>query len=151
MLIDKELNKILKKVEKPARYIGGEVNSIVKDHDKVAVKMAFAFPDTYEIGMSYMGMQILYNILNKNEEIACERVFAPAEDMEAMMRAEGRELFTLETLTPVKEMDILGFTLQYELSFTNLLNIYPQITTILNYKQRNLSNCVNLRANIFSP
>lgn len=123
MLIDKELNKILKKVEKPARYIGGEVNSIVKDHDKVAVKMAFAFPDTYEIGMSYMGMQILYNILNKNEEIACERVFAPAEDMEAMMRAEGRELFTLETLTPVKEMDILGFTLQYELSFTNLLNM----------------------------
>lgn len=123
MLIDKELDKILKKVEKPARYIGGEVNSVIKDPETVKVRMGFAFPDTYEIGMSYLGMQILYNILNKNDEIYCERVFAPAVDMEEIMRAEGREIFTLETLTPVKEMDILGFTLQYELSYTNLLNM----------------------------
>ena len=85
--------------------------------------MGFAFPDTYEIGMSYMGLQILYNILNKNEDIYCERVFAPAPDMEQLMRENNRQLFTLETFTPVKELDILGFTLQYELSYTNVLNM----------------------------
>lgn len=123
MRIDKELDNLLKKVEKPARYIGGEVNSIKKDPEKVSVRIGFAFPDTYEIGMSYMGLQILYNILNKNDDIYCERVFAPAMDMEKLMRETGRELFTLETFTPIKEMDILGFTLQYELSYTNLLNM----------------------------
>lgn len=123
MIIDKELDKLLKKVEKPARYIGGEVNSVRKDPDKVSVRMGFAFPDTYEIGMSYMGLQILYNILNKNEDIYCERVFAPAPDMEQLMRENNRQLFTLETFTPVKELDILGFTLQYELSYTNVLNM----------------------------
>lgn len=123
MRIDKELDNLLKKVEKPARYIGGEVNSIKKDSEKVDVRIGFAFPDTYEIGMSYMGLQILYNILNKNDDIYCERVFAPAMDMEELMRETGRELFTLETFTPIKELDILGFTLQYELSYTNLLNM----------------------------
>ena len=123
MKIDKELQNILNRVEKPARYIGGEVNSVIKDTDSAAVRFGFAFPDTYEIGMSYMGMQILYNILNKNDEIYCERIFAPAPDMEKIMREQGRELFTLETLTPVKELDMLGFTLQYELSYTNILNI----------------------------
>lgn len=123
MRIDKELDNLLKKVEKPARYIGGEVNSIKKDSEKVYVRIGFAFPDTYEIGMSYMGLQILYNILNKNDDIYCERVFAPAMDMEELMRETGRELFTLETFTPIKELDILGFTLQYELSYTNLLNM----------------------------
>lgn len=123
MVIDKELDKILKKVEKPARYIGGEVNSVIKNPDEVEVRIGFAFPDTYEIGMSYLGLQILYNILNKNDEIYCERVFAPAPDMEEIMRSRGRELFTLETFTPVRELDILGFTLQYELCFTNVLNM----------------------------
>ena len=123
MKIDKELQNILNRVEKPARYIGGEVNSVIKDTDSAAVRFGFAFPDTYEICMSYMGMQILYNILNKNDEIYCERIFAPAPDMEKIMREQGRELFTLETLTPVKELDMLGFTLQYELSYTNILNI----------------------------
>ena len=94
-----------------------------KDPEQVSVRFGFAFPDTYEIGMSYMGMQILYNILNRNEKIYCERIFAPAEDMEALMREEGRKLFTLETFTPVDELDIVGFTLQYELSYTNVLNI----------------------------
>lgn len=123
MRIEKELDRLLKKVEKPARYIGGEVNSVSKDPEKAAVRIGFAFPDTYEIGMSYMGLQILYHILNKNENIYCERVFAPAMDMEALMREEGRELFTLETFTPIKELDLLGFTLQYELSYTNVLNM----------------------------
>lgn len=123
MSIDTQLEKMLRKVEKPARYTGGEVNSVKKDPEQVSVRFGFAFPDTYEIGMSYMGMQILYNILNRNEKIYCERIFAPAEDMEALMREEGRKLFTLETFTPVDELDIVGFTLQYELSYTNVLNI----------------------------
>ena len=123
MSIDTQLEKMLRKVEKPARYTGGEVNSVKKDLTQVSVRFGFAFPDTYEIGMSYMGMQILYNILNRNEKIYCERIFAPAEDMEALMREEGRKLFTLETFTPVDELDIVGFTLQYELSYTNVLNI----------------------------
>ena len=123
MSIDTQLEKMLRKVEKPARYTGGEVNSVKKDLTQVSVRFGFAFPDTYEIGMSYMGMQILYNILNRNEKIYCERIFAPAEDMEELMREEGRKLFTLETFTPVDELDIVGFTLQYELSYTNVLNI----------------------------
>ena len=123
MSIDTQLEKMLRTVEKPARYTGGEVNSVKKDPEQVSVRFGFAFPDTYEIGMSYMGMQILYNILNRNEKIYCERIFAPAEDMEALMREEGRKLFTLETFTPVDELDIVGFTLQYELSYTNVLNI----------------------------
>ena len=123
MSIDTQLEKMLRKVEKPARYTGGEVNSVKKDPEQVSVRFGFAFPDTYEIGMSYMGMQILYNILNRNEKIYCERIFALAEDMEALMREEGRKLFTLETFTPVDELDIVGFTLQYELSYTNVLNI----------------------------
>ena len=123
MSIDTQLEKMLRKVEKPARYTGGEVNSVKKDPEQVSVRFGFAFPDTYEIGMSYMGMQLLYNILNRNEKIYCERIFAPAEDMEALMREEGRKLFTLETFTPVDELDIVGFTLQYELSYTNVLNI----------------------------
>jgi len=123
MKIDKKLEKLLKRVEKPARYTGGEINSVVKDPEDVSVRFGFAFPDTYEIGMSYMGMQLLYNILNQNDEIYCERVFAPAIDMEGLMRESGMELFTLETFTPVKELDILGFTLQYELCYTNVLNM----------------------------
>ncbi len=118
-----KLEKILKKVEKPARYIGKEVNSIEKPLDEVDLRFAFAFPDTYEIGMSYMGLQILYNILNKQEGTFCERVFAPAKDMEAEMRKEGLPLFSLETKTPIKEFDIFGFTLQYEMAFTNILNM----------------------------
>ena len=123
MKIDKNLDRLLKKVEKPARYTGGEVNSVIKKPEPGIMRFGFAFPDTYEIGMSYMGLQILYNILNNNENIYCERVFAPAPDMEELMREEGRELFTLETFTSVKELDMLGFTLQYELSYTNVLNM----------------------------
>lgn len=123
MRIDKNLERILKRVEKPARYTGGEVNMIRKNPDDVSLRIGFAFPDTYEIGMSYMGMQILYNILNKNEKIYCERLFAPAGDMEALMREDNIKLFTLETFTPADELDILGFTLQYEMSYSNILNM----------------------------
>lgn len=123
MKADKKLEQILRRVEKPARYIGGEVNIVRKDPASVSVRLGFAFPDTYEIGMSYMGLQILYDILNRNEKIYCERVFAPATDMEQLMREEGLPLYTLETFTPVAELDLLGFTLQYEMSFTNILNM----------------------------
>jgi len=117
------LDQLLKQVEKPARYIGGETNMVVKNPQDVKLRFAFAFPDMYEIGMSYMGLQILYDIVNKKDELYCERVFAPAADMESLMRRSGYPLFTLETKTPVREMDVLGFTLQYEMSFTNILNM----------------------------
>ena len=123
MNLNPDLERLLRRVEKPARYIGGEVNIVRKDPASVKTRIAFAFPDVYEIGMSYLGLQILYNILNKNEDIYCERVFAPAVDMETIMRQERMPLFTLETFTPVSQMDILGFTLQYELSYTNVLNM----------------------------
>ncbi|MBQ5797417.1 MAG: B12-binding domain-containing radical SAM protein, partial [Firmicutes bacterium] len=123
MNVNETLDSLLMKVEKPARYIGGELHTVVKDPDSVATRFAFAFPDMYEIGMSYLGLQIIYNVLNKQEDVACERVFAPATDMEAEMRRAGLPLFTLENKTPLKEMDIVGFTLQYEMSYTNILNM----------------------------
>ncbi|MGC2873000.1 TIGR03960 family B12-binding radical SAM protein [Ihubacter sp. mB4P-1] len=123
MNLQSKLNHLLKQVEKPARYIGNENHIVRKDPQQVKVRFAFAFPDLYEIGMSYMGLQILYHILNEREEIYCERVFAPAPDMEQLMRAEDVPLFTLETKTPAREMDFLGFTLQYEMSFTSILDM----------------------------
>lgn len=123
MNYSEKLNQLLKRVEKPGRYIGGEINSAKKDVTKVKGRFAFAFPDLYEIGMSYLGMQILYKVLNDREDIYCERVFAPADDMEDLMRKEGLPLMTLETKTPLKDMDFVGFTLQYEMSFTTVLNM----------------------------
>lgn len=117
------LERLLKQVEKPASYIGEELNMVRKDPENVNVRFAFAFPDTYEIGMSYLGMQILYDCMNKMEDVYCERVFAPASDMEELMRSENVPLFTLESKTPLDEMDVVGFTLQYEMSFTNILNM----------------------------
>ena len=116
-------DKILKKVEKPARYIGMEKNSIKKDLDKVKVKFAFAFPDIYEVGMSHLGLHILYNLLNNEEDIACERVFAPWIDMEQEMVEEKLPLFSLENREPIKNFDFVGFTLQYEMSYTNIINM----------------------------
>lgn len=123
-MIDKQLlNKALKIVEKPARYIGGEINIASKNITDDLVRFCFAFPDTYEIGMSYTGLQILYNICNKEKNIYCERTFAPSSDMEEFMRNNNLPLFTLETKTAVKNMDIFGFTLQYEMCFSNILNM----------------------------
>ena len=118
-----KLDRILKKVEKPARYIGMEQNSIKKDLENVKIKFAFSFPDVYEVGMSHLGMHIIYNLINSQESYACERVFSPWIDMEEEMRKEGVPLFTLENKLEVKSFDILGFTLQYEMSYTNILNI----------------------------
>lgn len=123
MNIQEKLDQLLLSVEKPARYIGGELHSVQKDTTKVKTRFAFCFPDTYEIGMSYLGMQILYHFLNKTEHTYCERVFAPAKDMQDAMQKIALPLFTLETKTPLKYMDFVGFTLQYELSYTNILNM----------------------------
>ena len=119
----KEIENLLYRVEKPGRYIGNEINSYKKDLDKVSVRFGFCFPDVYEVGMSHLGMHILYNLKNEIEDFYCERVFAPWGDMEEEMRKNNIELFTLETFSPIKELDILGFTLQYELSYTNILNM----------------------------
>lgn len=117
------LEKLLKKVEKPGRYIGMEVNAVNKDPEKMDVNFCFAFPDIYEIGMSYLGMQILYSALNKLDNVYCQRTFQPQVDMETLMRKEGLPLFTFEKKTLVKDMDFLGFTLQYEMCYTTVLNM----------------------------
>ena len=115
--------RVLSRVSKPGQYAGGERNIIVKDHASVDLKVALAFPDTYGVGMSHLGLKILYHMLNSREDIACERVFAPWIDMEAEMRARDIPLHTLETFTPVSEFDVVGFSMQYELGFTNFLNM----------------------------
>lgn len=114
---------ILQNVEKPVRYIGNEWNSIIKDINKVDIRFAFCFPDVYEIGMSHLGMRILYHLLNEREDTYCERVFAPWGDMENEMRKNNIALFSLESKDAVADFDFIGFTLQYEMSYTNILNM----------------------------
>lgn len=114
---------ILSRVTKPARYTGHEYNSIVKDHGTVDVTFALAFPDIYEVGMSYLGYKILYHVLNRRSDTTAERVYAPWVDMEAEMRQAGLPLFSHETFTPLSEFDLVGFTLQYEMSYTNILTM----------------------------
>lgn len=119
----KEVEKLLLKVQKPGRYVGGELNSTVKDKKDVEVRFAFCFPDTYEIGMSHLGIKILYGAMNEVPYFWCERVFAPWVDMEQKMLEEQIPLYALESGDPVREFDFIGFTLQYELSYTNVLNM----------------------------
>lgn len=116
-------DKILSKVTKPTRYTGGEINSIMKNPDDVDVRYGFIFPDTYEIAMSHLGIKILYHLLNERKDTWCERVFAPWSDMEALMRENGERLFALESGDAVTHFDILGITLQYELSYSNVVNM----------------------------
>ncbi len=120
--IDK-INKILLKAQKPARYVGNELGCVVKDKSNINMHFAFCFPDTYEIGMSHLGMKILYSLINEKENYWCERVFAPEKDFEGLMRENDIALYSLESFTPLNEFDIVGFTLQYELSFTTILNM----------------------------
>lgn len=115
--------RLFDKVEKPGRYIGKELNSVMKNTDDIDVRYVFAFPDLYEIGMSHLGMHILYGVLNNIDGVWCERVFSVATDMEERLRANNLPLFSLESRTPLHEFDFIGFTLQYELSYTNILNI----------------------------
>ncbi len=116
-------DEILMTVEKPARYIGNEVNSVVKDKDKVDIRFAMCFPDVYEIGMSHLGIQILYDMFNRFEDTWCERVYSPWTDLDKLMREKNIPLFALESQEPVKNFDFLGITLQYEMCYTNILQI----------------------------
>ena len=119
----KRFEQLLLTVQKPGRYSGGEINSVIKDKNKVDIRFAFCFPDNYEVGMSHLGMKILYSQFNEREDIWCERVFAPWPDFESVMRQNGIPLFALESKDPIKDFDFIGFTLQYELSYSNVLNM----------------------------
>lgn len=121
--MNKKAEKLLSMVQKPGRYTGGELNSVIKNAEDVDIRFAFCFPDTYEIGMSHLGMKILYSLLNKREDTWCERVFAPWVDMEELMRKNNVPLFALESSDEIKDFDVIGFTLQYELCYTNVLNM----------------------------
>lgn len=114
---------ILMKVEKPARYIGNEYNAVIKDKSKVNIRFAMCFPDVYEIGMSHLGIQILYDMFNRMDDVWCERVYSPWSDLDKIMREENIPLFALESQDPVKEFDFLGITIQYEMCYTNILQI----------------------------
>ncbi len=116
-------DEILLKIEKPARYIGGEVNSVMKDRNEIDIRFAMCFPDVYEIGMSHLGIQILYDMFNRMEDVWCERVYSPWTDLDAIMRQEKIPLFALESQDPIKEFDFLGITIQYEMCYTNILQI----------------------------
>ncbi|NLG25359.1 MAG: B12-binding domain-containing radical SAM protein, partial [Clostridiales bacterium] len=122
MTLSEQIDALMMRVLKPVRYVGGEFGSIMKEPDEVSVRYAFLFPDTYEVGMSHLGMKILYHIINRRADAWCERVFSPWVDMEALMREKGIPLFSLESRTPVKDFDLLGITLQYEMSYTNILS-----------------------------
>jgi len=129
--------QILPKVTKPGQYIGNEWNVVKKDWEKCQVKSAFLFPDVYEIGMSHLGLRILYHVVNQREEFLMERSFAPMVDMEELMRANNIPLFSWESYRPLKEFDILGFTLQYEMSYTNILNMMDLSGIPVRTKDRN--------------
>lgn len=122
-MLKKKIDSLLDRVQKPARYMGGEMNAVLKNPDQAAIRYAFAFPDVYEVGMSHLGSRILYDIINKRDDALCERVFMPWVDMIDLMRKEDVPLFTLESRSPVRSFDMLGITLQYEMSYTNILEI----------------------------
>ena len=116
-------DETLLSIQQPARYIGGEVNSVTKVLTPETIRFCMCFPDVYEIGMSHLGIQILYDMFNKREDTYCERVYSPWNDMDKIMREKHIPLFALESQDPVKDFDFLGITLQYEMSYTNVLQI----------------------------
>lgn len=149
----KQLEPLLLKVRQPSVYLGNEINAIAKSHSEVDLKFAFAFPDTYEIGMSHLGLQILYGILNEKPNIAAERAFAPWLDMEKTLREHHIPLFSLETHTPLKEFDIIGFSLQHELCYTNVLNMLDLAGIPLKREERNISDPIIIAGGpaVFNP
>ena len=134
--MNKITDDILCKVEKPSRYVGGELNQVIKNPKDVNIRFAFCFPDVYEVGMSHLGTRILYHTINERKNTYCERVFAPWPDMETLMRKSDIKLFTLETKTPLDQFDMLGFTLQYEMSYTNILNMLDMSGITLRASER---------------
>ena len=134
--MDKKLERILPRVQKPARYVGGEYNAVVKDKAAVDTRIAFCFPDTYEIGMSNLGMRILYGVMNNMDGVWCERVFAPWGDMEAEMRSADIPLFALDSGDPITDFDIVAFSVGYEMAFTAILNMLDLAKIPLRSAQR---------------
>ena len=116
-------DEILLSIDKPARYIGNEVNAAMKDKDTVDVSMVMCFPDVYEIGMSHLGIQILYDMFNRREDVYCDRVYSPWPDLDKIMREKNIPLFAVESQQPIKSFDILGITIQYEMCYTNILQV----------------------------
>ena len=133
-------DEILMKIDKPARYIGNELNSIKKDKEKVAIRFAMCFPDVYEIGMSHLGVQILYDMFNKMEDVWCERVYSPWHDLDKVMREQKIPLFALESQDPIKDFDFLGITIQFEMCYTNILQILDLSQIPLHAKDRTLDD-----------
>ena len=136
MNLSDRIDELLYSVEKPVRYTGGEFGAVMKDPGKVDVRYAFLFPDTYEVGMSHLGMKILYHVINRREDAYCERVFSPWVDMHDKMKEAGIPLFSHETRTPVKDFDMLGITLQYEMSYTNILSALDLAGIPLRHEER---------------
>ena len=135
-MLRQKIENILPLVEKPARYTGGELNSVIKDKSNVDIRVAFCFPDVYEVGMSHLGMKILYSLLNRREDTWCERVFAPWVDMEDKMRENSIPLYGLESMEPVSDFDFVAFTLQYEMSYSNILSMLSLANIPLLQKDR---------------
>ena len=129
-------DEILMKIEKPARYIGGEVNAVTKKLDDIDVRFAMCFPDVYEIGMSHLGIQILYDMFNRRDDVWCERVYSPWVDLDKVMREEKIPLFALESQDPVRDFDFLGITIQYEMCYTNILQVLDLSGIPLHAKDR---------------
>ena len=122
-MIPAQIDRLLLKVQKPARYCGGEPGSVIKDPAEVDVRFAFCFPDLYEVGMSHLGMKILYSLLNSLKGVWCERVFAPDTDFQQVMEEHNIRLYGLESFDPICDFDFVGFTLQYEMCYTTVLNM----------------------------
>lgn len=134
--MDKRLERILPRVQKPARYVGGEFNAIMKDKSKVDTRVAFCFPDTYEIGMSNLGMRILYGVMNNIEGVWCERCFAPWGDMEQEMRNANIPLYALESFDPIKDFDIIAFSIGYEMAFPAMVDMLDLAGVLLHASER---------------
>ena len=133
-------DEILLKIEKPARYIGNEVNSVMKNKNEVDIRFAMCFPDVYEIGMSHLGIQILYDMFNRREDVWCERVYSPWHDLDKVMREQQIPLFALESQDPIKDFDFLGITIQFEMCYTNILQILDLSQIPLHAKDRTLDD-----------
>ena len=131
---------ILLEIEKPARYIGGEVNAVMKNVEDIDVRFAMCFPDVYEIGMSHLGIQILYDMFNHREDVWCERVYSPWHDLDKVMREQQIPLFALESQDPIKDFDFLGITIQFEMCYTNILQILDLSQIPLHAKDRTLDD-----------
>ena len=129
-------DEILLNIEKPARYIGNEVNMVVKDPESVDIRYAMCFPDVYDIGMSHLGIQIIYDLLNKRDDVYCERVYSPWVDLDKIMREKNIPLFALESQDSVKDFDFIGITLQYEMCYTNILQLLDLSQVTLLSKDR---------------